>query len=478
MSLSARLALWSFASALVLAVAVTTLLALDAERARTAQLRAEGRRIALAAVTLYDVLRLTGSDADRATLQSFLAAAVRGTTKDAKDALAWALVLDDAGNMVAGEVGMPGLDASGVVALQARLPRHVVAVDAAIVARDVGEARAPDVGAGRVLIGLRASASAGSAASAASAASASLTVSALSSLLMASAVALVLFLVVTRRVVRPLAAVAAGMNAVRAGKREQLAPLPGRGDEAAHLIDGFNDMIGALVEGERSRTALERHVGKKVATSIVTEAIGTGTKARVTALFFEIEGFGARMSRDAPEDVVALLQDVVSAVIGIVQEHDGHVEKVLGDAVLAVWGVPPPPRGAAPRAGDEERAVRAALAIVARCKALSEQRRAQRLEPFAVAVGVATGDAMVATVGTDDRAETVVVGEPVILARRIEEEAAALSFGLLVTEETFRALPAGGGRAEAGGFEGAATPPVLIKGVGVPVTLYRVRPRR
>jgi adenylate cyclase len=172
----------------------------------------------------------------------------------------------------------------------------------------------------------------------------------------------------------------------------------------------------------------------------------------------------------------------VSSVITIVQEHDGHVEKVLGDAVLVVWGVPPPAKGAPARVGDEERATRAALAILARCKELSEARRAQRLEPFAVGIGVATGDAMIATVGTDDRAETVVVGEPVVLARRIQEEAAALSFGLLLAEETFRALPTAGSSSALGpglgGFEGAGTPPVLVKGVGVPLTLYRVRPRR
>lgn len=470
MSLSARLALWTFASALVLAACVTTLLALDAERARNAQLRAEGRRIALAAVTLYDVLRLTGSEADRATLQSFLASAVKGT--GAGDALAWAFVLDDAGHVVAGDISMAGLDANAVVALQERVPRGVVSIDAMIIGRDVGTTHAPDVGAGRVLVGLMPTIAS---------TTSTIAMSGLSSLAIASFVAFVLFLVVTRRVVRPLAAVAAGMNAVRAGKRDQLPPMPGRGDEAAHLVDGFNDMVGALVEGERSKSALQRHVGKKVATSVVTEAIGTGTKARVTALFFEVDGFGARMSRDAPEDVIALLQDIVSSVITIVQEHDGHVEKVLGDAVLVMWGVPPPPKGAPARAAgvprDEERATRAALAILARCKQLSDARRANSLEPFTVAIGVATGDAMIATVGTDDRAETVVVGEPVVLARRIEEEAAALSFGLLVAEETFRALPTSSS-GTSGGFEGAGTPPVLVKGVGVPLTLYRVRLRK
>ena len=463
MTLRARLALWTFASALVLAGALTTLLALYAESTRTAQLGAEGRRIALSAVTLYDVLRLTGSEADKATLQSFLAAAVRGTGP--ADALAYAIVVDAAGVVVAGEVGLKGIDRNGIVALQGKLPPDVVAIDAVVVARDTtgmsgreGAAKAADAPAGRVLVGV-------SKARAREALLSTVALSGLASFGLAAAVALLLFSVVTRRVVRPLAAVAEGMEAVKAGKREQIAPLPGRSDEAAALVDGFNDMVGALVEGERSHSALQRHVGKRAAgAALGSGAVGTGVRAPVTALFFDIEGFGARMGRDAPEDVVALLQEIVKIVIETVHAHDGHVEKLMGDALLAVWGLP------TPRAGDEVRAVRAAIAIVERCKAHSDARRARHQEQFSVGVGVASGDAVVATVGTEDRAETVVVGEPVILARRIEEEAKAMGFGVLVSEETFRAVSSS--------FEGAATPPVLVKGIGVPLTLYRVRARK
>lgn len=457
MTLRARLALWTFASALLLAGAVTMLLALNAESARTAQLRAEGRRIALSAVTLYDVLRLTGSAADRATLQSFLGAAVRGTGP--ADALAYALVLDDAGRLVSGDTAIAGVHAEDVAALQTQLPRDVVGIDALVVARDsaAGDGAAADAPAGRVLVGV-------STARVREALWSTVAFSALASFAIAAAVALLLFSVVTRRVVRPLAAVAAGMSAVRTGGREPLAPLPGRSDEAAALVDGFNDMIGALVEGERSHSALERHVGKRAAGEIVGGAVGTGKRAQVTALFFDVEGFGVRMGRDAPEDVVALLQDIVAIVIDVVHSHEGHVEKLMGDALLAVWGLP------SARPGDEARAVRAALAIVERCQELSSARRARGQEAFAVGVGVASGEAVVATVGTEDRAETVVIGEPVVLARRIEEEAKALGFGVLIAEATFRAVSTS--------FQGAATPPVLVKGIGVPLTLYRVRPHK
>src|SRR5207245_2779683 len=136
----------------------------------------------------------------------------------------------------------------------------------------------------------------------------------------------------------------------------------------------------------------------------------------------------------------------------------------FGDTVLALWGVPESLED------DAENAVAAGLALIDECAALSEQRRMRGEEPFTVGVGVATGEAVLATVGTTERAESIVVGEPVTLARHIEEEARAAGFGLLVSEETFKLVQAK--------YQGAATPPVLIRGFGMPVTMYRVRAKK
>ena len=95
MSLRARVAVWTFAVALLTSMAVTAIFARDGEHARLDRLRAEGRRVAFSTVTLYDVLRLTGSDADKATLQAFLKSAVLGTSKD--DALLYAVIVDNKG---------------------------------------------------------------------------------------------------------------------------------------------------------------------------------------------------------------------------------------------------------------------------------------------------------------------------------------------------------------------------------------------
>jgi adenylate cyclase len=257
------------------------------------------------------------------------------------------------------------------------------------------------------------------------------------------------------------------MGAVEAGRCDDvdgaLAGFDARDDrdEAALLVDGFRAMVSAL---QRNRSALARHVGKKLASEVSAGAVGSGRRVRVTALFLDVEGFTSRVSRDAPEEVVGFLQEVVAACVDVIEAHDGHVAALFGDTLLAVWGL------VDPHDDDPARAVTAATALHERCRAISEARRARGEEPFTVGIGVATGDAVLATVGQAARAESVVVGEPVALARRIEEEAKATGFGVLVAEETFRAVSSI--------YEGAPTPPVLFRGFGVPVTLYRVRPKK
>lgn len=466
MTLRARVALWTFVTALVAAATLTALFALDARRSTTERLRAEGRRVAVSAVTLYDVLRLTGAEADKSTLRAYLRAAVRGTSTT--DRLAYAIVLDDTGAFVAGDVAWdvleepaPAAGASLADAVQRALPRpHILAVEARVLARDAAPAprgSATEVPAGRVLVGL-------STRPAEAATARTLLWSSALSGLAAFAFAGALFLLLTRRLVRPVAHVVDGMDALRAGRLDVVVPDPGGRDEAAELSRGFNDLVTSLVEKEKLKSTLQRHVGKKLAGDAADLPVGSGRRVLVTAVVLEVEALHARMGRSPPEETVGFLQELVAASIDVVHAHDGHVARVMGDTFLALWGIP--------LAGPDDalRAVRCALALQERCAALSEARRVRGDEPFTVGVGVATGEAVIAAVGSSERAETVVAGEVVTLARSAEEAALAHGFGLLLAEETWRRVDTQ--------FEGAATPPLVVDGIGVPLTLYRIRPRR
>lgn len=393
------------AGTLLSAALLVAFFAFETAAARRERLLAEGRRVALSAVTLYDVLRLTGSVEDKATLTSFVQAAVRGT--DAEDELVYVTIRDASGAVLISEgsavPGAPG----------------ILEVRASVVARDQGAAET-DAAAGSVVVGLSTEPGARELA-------ASVGLGGGAALLAAVGLALSLSSVVRRRVLNPVA------DELEA-EREEQARLAG---------------------------ALSRHVGRQRA-----GALAAGERARqgrVTVLVVNVQGFLPMLQRHTPQAALQLLDELYATTSRVVHAHHGHVEKMLGDTVQCVWGV------AGARPDDELRAVAAGLELQDEIGALAAARKARGDEPFKVGIGIATGDAVIGAVGGAVRAESVVVGEVTALATAVEQEAKIHGFGLLVAEETFSQV--------ATHYEGAATPPMVVRGMGMPLTFYRVRRR-
>jgi adenylate cyclase len=162
---------------------------------------------------------------------------------------------------------------------------------------------------------------------------------------------------------------------------------------------------------ELFQRAVSLFVGKQVASSLEeSEAIAlSGKRMEVTILFTDIRGFTAFTERvsqeEGPEVVVQLLNEYMAMMVGIILAYRGHVNKFIGDGILAVFS--DDDEGSAP--GDHAlRAVRCATRIVT--------ARSQ----FETGAGIHTGPAVVGNVGSADKMEYTVLGDTVNLASRIE----------------------------------------------------------
>ncbi len=161
--------------------------------------------------------------------------------------------------------------------------------------------------------------------------------------------------------------------------------------------------------------------------------LGAATRAReerkvVTAVFVDLVGSTARAERLDPEDVRSLLRRYHETLRRELERYGGTVEKFIGDAVVAVYGAP------TAHEDDPERAVRAALAARDSIAALNERDDALDLH---VRVGVATGEALVALDAHAAAGESMVAGDVMNTAARIQ--AAAPVDGILVGSATHRA---------------------------------------
>ncbi len=180
-----------------------------------------------------------------------------------------------------------------------------------------------------------------------------------------------------------------------------------------------------------------------------------GERRQVTILFADITGYTRLSSEIDPEELHALLNRYFERVNALVRDFGGTVDKHIGDAVMGVFGAP------VSHGNDAERAVRAALAIHDAMPALSHEIG----RPLSVHIGVANGEVVAATSGSEVHREYTVLGDAVNLASRLD--------GLAGAGETV--VSAGVQRAVARLVDAESVGEVSVKGLSEPVRVYKVR---
>jgi adenylate cyclase len=201
------------------------------------------------------------------------------------------------------------------------------------------------------------------------------------------------------------------------------------GTELGELQRGFNAMVDGLRERERVRDLFGRHVGRDVAAAAERERPQLGGEERhVGVVFVDIEGSTQLVTSRPPAEVVQVLNRFFAVIVDEVDRHCGLVNKFEGDAVLAVFGAPN--RLEHP----EEQALSAARTIAGRL--------ADEVPECPAGIGVAAGQVVAGNVGTKERFEYTVIGEPVNEAARLSDLAKSEPNRVLASGDTVEAASA------------------------------------
>jgi class 3 adenylate cyclase len=177
----------------------------------------------------------------------------------------------------------------------------------------------------------------------------------------------------------------------------------------------------------------------------------------VSVLFADVVSSTARAERMHPEDTRTLMADYFAAMAAEIEAEGGTIEKFVGDAVMAVFGVP------TAHEDDALRAVRAARRMLARLQRWNGEREAaERIE---IRIGINTGDVIAAGA---PRRDLLVTGDAVNVAARLQELAAPGT--IVVGERTARAVR--------GHFELRPLDAQALKGKSAPVSVSIVGPER
>src|SRR5439155_3136680 len=149
-------------------------------------------------------------------------------------------------------------------------------------------------------------------------------------------------------------------------------------------------------------------------TALTNEALSGGSRKTVTVLFCDLvdsTGLGERLD---PESLRLVLGRYFDEMRAAIERHGGVVEKFIGDAVLAVFGIP------RVHEDDALRAIRAADEMRASLSALNQDLRPGSGERLRIRVGIDTGEVLAGEPHADDR---IVTGDTVNVAARLEQTA-------------------------------------------------------
>ncbi|HBH36997.1 MAG TPA: adenylate/guanylate cyclase domain-containing protein [Curvibacter sp.] len=157
-----------------------------------------------------------------------------------------------------------------------------------------------------------------------------------------------------------------------------------------------------------------------------------GDNREVTVMFTDIKGFTAFSERHKPQVVVARLNEYLAAMVQLIYQHDGTVDKFMGDGIMAYWGAP------LSQPDHARRAVACALAMKERMVELGERWRAQGLEPFVIRGGIQSGDVVAGNIGSrGQKMEYTVIGDTVNQASRLEGMAKYFGVDFVVGDATY-----------------------------------------
>ncbi len=260
---------------------------------------------------------------------------------------------------------------------------------------------------------------------------------------------------------KPIHMLVSGTREIKNGNYDHRIELLSN-DEIGDLTTAFNDMADGLQKKEIIQDAFGKYVTPEIV-DLILENPGEkwlkGEKIDVTVMFADIRGFTSFSEKTEPEKVVSLLNDHFTMATEIIFKYGGHVDKFIGDEIMAVFGA------LAQYEDHAARALTAAVALQDEIKAANIKLEGSGKNPVKIGIGLNSGEVIAGNIGSQKRMEYTVIGDTVNLASRVTRLAGPDE--VIISDFVYRKV------ADIAIVE--ELDPVTVKGKSAPIQTYRVK---
>jgi len=232
-------------------------------------------------------------------------------------------------------------------------------------------------------------------------------------------------------------------------------------DEIGELTESFVEMGKGLKERENMKDAFGKFVNKDIAEKVLQGEVQLGGERKIAAIFFsDIRSFTAISEKLEPEEVVEFLNEYMTLMVQCVNRTNGVVDKYIGDAIMAEWGVP------ISHGNDTENAVNAALMMRTALVKFNSNRGGVKKPIIKIGCGINTGPVLAGQIGSDERMEYTVIGDAVNLASRIEALNKPFGTDILISEDSYNLVR--------DIYSVEKMSPIMVKGKEAPQQIFAV----
>ncbi|MBR0747315.1 HAMP domain-containing protein [Bradyrhizobium japonicum] len=239
--------------------------------------------------------------------------------------------------------------------------------------------------------------------------------------ILAAVVGFAFALLVSSGITRPVRLLLAGTREVEAGRFDRPITVSTQ-DEIGELAAAFNRMVEQLRHNERIRETFGRYIDPKVVQGLIDrpEVAIDGQRRVMTIMFCDMSGFTSMSEGMTPRGLVKVMNHYFTVMSGPIRNHRGVIDKYIGDAIMAYWGPP--------FIEEDEPALLACFAAIDmadQVPALQKQLpdllgiRAMPA-PCDLRIGIATGEVLTGSIGSELMMSFTVMGDAVNLASRLE----------------------------------------------------------